>query len=439
MKRAAIIGTGHRAQMYTKALGARPHYDVALLADPSPTRIAHHNRVLAELGAPEAAACDPSDFAQALRTHRIDEVLVTTVDATHHTYINTALEAGCRVVTEKPMTTDAEKCRSILETVERTGGELSVGFNYRYNPAHEKVWQLLHDGAIGEIRSVHFEWLLDVRHGADYFRRWHREKQHSGGLLVHKSGHHFDLVNWWLGAAPSRVYAEGGLVFYGRDNGERTGLRRDYVRAHGSSEATDDPYAIHLADDPHLKSLYVDAEASGDSDYVRDRNVFGDAIDVEDDLSVLVRYDSGATMTYHLTAYSPWEGYRVMFNGTAGRLELEVEENTWQPPKVAAGGEGASHGGVVMDRPGRTSILLRPLWEAPREIPYEWSAGSHGGGDLRMLKELFGPLGDGSDEGAAPAAGKGATARDGALALAVGVAGNSSLATGLPVETSQLW
>lgn len=56
-----------------------------------------------------------------------------------------------------------------------------------------------------------------------------------------------------------------------------------------------------------------------------------------------------------------------------------------------------------------------------------------------MLKELFGPLGDGSDEGAAPAAGKGATARDGALALAVGVAGNSSLATGLPVETSQLW
>ncbi|MFZ3557662.1 Gfo/Idh/MocA family protein [Streptomyces sp. BH055] len=436
MKRAAIIGTGHRAQMYTRALAARPHYDVALLSDPSPTRIAHHNRLLGSLGGKEAATCDPSDFAAALREHRIDEVVVTTVDATHHTYINTALEAGCRVVTEKPMTTDAEKCRSILDTVERTGGELSVGFNYRYNPAHEKVWQLLHDGAIGEIRSVHFEWLLDVRHGADYFRRWHREKQHSGGLLVHKSGHHFDLVNWWLGAAPSRVYAEGGLVFYGRDNGERTGLRRDYVRAHGSDAAADDPYAIHLADDPNLKSLYVDAEAAGDG-YVRDRNVFGDAIDVEDDLSVLVRYDSGATMTYHLTAYSPWEGYRVMFNGTGGRLELEVEENTWQPP--ASGGSAASHGGVVMDRPGRTSILLRPLWAPPREIPYEWSAGSHGGGDLRMLKELFGPLGDGSDDGAVPAAGKGATAVDGALALAVGVAGNESLVSGLPVETGHLW
>ncbi|MFD8571272.1 Gfo/Idh/MocA family oxidoreductase [Streptomyces sp. NPDC059639] len=436
-KRAAIIGTGHRAQMYTKALGARAHYDIALLADPSPGRIAHHNRLLASLGKPRATACAADDFAQALRRHRIDEVVVTTVDATHHTYINTALEAGCRVVTEKPLTTDAEKCRSILDTVERTGGELSVGFNYRYNPAHEKVWQLLHDGAIGEIRSVHFEWLLDVRHGADYFRRWHREKRHSGGLLVHKSGHHFDLVNWWLGAAPARVHAEGGLVFYGRDNGTRTGLRRDYVRAHGSPESATDPYAIRLADDPDLTSLYLDAEAAGDP-YIRDRNVFGDGIDVEDDLALLVRYDSGATMSYHLTAYSPWEGYRVMFNGTAGRLELEVEENTWQAPRVASGGGGA-HGGVVMDRPGRTSILLRPLWEAPRSVSYESAAGAHGGGDLRMLKELFGAVGDGSDAGVAPAAGKGATARDGALALAVGVAGNRSLVTGLPVETAQLW
>ncbi|MYW65893.1 Gfo/Idh/MocA family oxidoreductase [Streptomyces sp. SID8379] len=437
-RRAAIIGTGHRAQMYTKALAARAHYDVSLLSDTSPTRMAHHSALLTSLGSPEAATCAPAGFAEALRAHRIDEVVVTTVDATHHTYITTALEAGCRVVTEKPMTTDAAKCASILGTLDRTGGDLSVTFNYRYNPAHEKVWQLLHDGAIGEIRSVHFEWLLDVRHGADYFRRWHREKRHSGGLLVHKSGHHFDLVNWWLGASPSRVHAEGGLVFYGRDNGERTGLRRDYVRAHGSPEAATDPYAIDLTADPNLDSLYVRAEAAGDSDYVRDRNVFGDAIDIEDDLALLVRYDTGATMTYHLTAYSPWEGYRVMFNGTGGRLELEVEENTWQPPRTPSGA-GAEHGGVVMANPGRTTILHRPLWEAPREVTYEKAAGSHGGGDLRMLKELFGPLGDGSDAGAAPAAGKGATARDGALALAVGVAGNESLATGRPVETAGLW
>ncbi|MGX1668814.1 Gfo/Idh/MocA family protein [Streptomyces sp. NPDC055400] len=437
-RRTAIVGTGHRAQMYTRALGARPHYDVVALADPSPTRIAHHNRLLTGLGRPQATATAPDDFADLLHRERIDDVVVTTVDATHHCYIVTALEAGCRVVTEKPLTTDAAKCRAILGAVECTGGDLSVTFNYRYNPAHEKVWQLLAGGAIGEVRSVHFEWLLDVRHGADYFRRWHREKRHSGGLLVHKSGHHFDLVNWWLNAAPSRVMAEGGLVFYGRGNGETTGLRRDYERAHGAAAATADPFAIHLAQDPALATLYLDAEAAGDS-YVRDRNVFGDGIDIEDDLAVLVRYDTGATMTYHLTAYAPWEGYRVMFNGTGGRLELEVEENTWQAPRTAAATGKASHGGVVMANPGRTRILLRPLWQEPREVGFEVAPGSHGGGDLRMLKQLFGPLGDGSDEGAAPAAGKGATARDGALALAVGIAGNESLVTGHPVDVAGLF
>ena len=62
---------------------------------------------------------------------------------------------------------------------------------------------------------MHFEWLLDTAHGADYFRRWHRLKDVSGGLLVHKSTHHFDLVNWWLADVPTRVYASGGLKFYG--------------------------------------------------------------------------------------------------------------------------------------------------------------------------------------------------------------------------------
>ena len=66
--------------------------------------------------------------------------------------------------------------------------------------------------------------MLDTSHGADYFRRWHREKDKSGGLLVHKSTHHFDLVNWWLASSPKTVFAMGGLRFYGRENAEGRGV-----------------------------------------------------------------------------------------------------------------------------------------------------------------------------------------------------------------------
>ncbi len=178
---------------------------------------------------------------------------------------------------------------------------------------------------------MHFEWLLDVRHGADYFRRWHRDKANSGGLLVHKASHHFDLVNWWLGAAPGRgVRRRAGCSSTAR-TARRHGYARDYERAHGDPAAADDPFALHLADNPRLRELYLDAEA--DDGYQRDRNVFAPGVTIEDDMAVLVRYDTGATMTYHLTAYAPWEGYR------------DVQR---QP-----GPAGARGGGERLRQPGR--------------------------------------------------------------------------------------
>ena len=131
---------------------------------------------------------------------------------------------------------------------------------------------MLASGAIGNIGSVHFEWLLDVRHGADYFRRWHRDKANAGGLMVHKATHHFDLVNWWLDAEPVTVFADGELLFYGDVNGEeaRTGPR---LRARRSSAAAaDDPFAIELAATPRLRELYLEAEH--EDGYHRDQNVF---------------------------------------------------------------------------------------------------------------------------------------------------------------------
>ncbi|MEU6253759.1 Gfo/Idh/MocA family oxidoreductase [Streptomyces sp. NPDC047043] len=434
--RAAIVGTGHRAQTFTRGLAARPGHRVAALCDPNPTRMAFHNRLLTAAGEPAATTWEPDGFAELLAKEDIDEVVVTTVDAAHDRYIVPALQAGCRVVTEKPMTVDAARCARILDTVRATGNSLTVAFNYRFNPVHERVRALLADGAIGEILSVHFEWVLDVRHGADYFRRWHREKINSGGLMVHKSSHHFDLVNWWLADEPHEVFGYGRLGFYGRAAGERHGLRRDYDRAHGAEPAADDPFALDLAANDTLRALYLDAEQ--DDGYLRDRNVFGGPVTIEDDMAVLVRYSRGATMTYHLTAYSPWEGYRVMFNGSAGRLELEVEESRWaQPQTRIASDSGAVHGDTAAEHAGGARLALRTLWRPPVEVPLDVAHEAHGGGDPRMLDALFGPVDSGTaDTGGADQGGAAhptATERDGALALAVGLAANRCFDTGRPV------
>ncbi|MEV4620179.1 Gfo/Idh/MocA family oxidoreductase [Asanoa sp. NPDC049573] len=431
MRRYALVGAGARAGMFLRAL-AVDHADravVVALADTNQTRMAAHNRWLAELGAGPVPAYAAADFSAMLAAERVDEVLVTSVDRTHADYIVAALHAGCDVVTEKPMTVDVEGCRRILSAVSETGRRVRVAFNYRYNPLHEALRALLASGEIGEIGSVHFEWLLDVRHGADYFRRWHRDAANSGGLLVHKSGHHFDLVNWWLGATPETVFAFGRRFFYG-PSGARHGYARAYDRGHGSPEAKGDPFALHLADNPRLRALYLDAE--DEDGYLRDQNVFARGVTIDDDLAVLVRYSSGATMSYHLTAYAPWEGYRVMVNGSRGRAELEVVESDHVSPAGAGEVKGAAvHGEVAAAEQGHARLTVHPYWAPPREVPVPgYARGGHGGADRRMTAVLFGGTIDPME--------RSATARDGALALLTGLAANRSMATGAPVAATDL-
>jgi len=415
MRRYAVVGTGHRAELYTRGI-TLAHPDVAelvALADTNPLRMAAHNARLIESGARPVPAYRVEDFVAMLDKERVDVVIVTTVDRYHDEYVVAALDAGRDVLTEKPMTIDGARCRRILDAVERTGRRVGVTFNYRYNPVHEAVKRAIRE--IGTVGSVHFEWLLDVQHGADYFRRWHRDKANSGGLLVHKASHHFDLVNWWLADTPSRVHAFGTLFFYGDEAGHRHGYARSYERAHGSPEAADDPFALSLVDDPRLAPLYLDAEQA--DGYHRDQNVFGPGVTIEDDMAVLVRYAGGATMTYHLTAYSPWEGYRVMFNGSRGRLELEVVEND----RVGPGSEASAR------------LTVRPFWAPPRDISLGPAVREgHGGADDRMLAQLL-------DPGAPPdELGRHATEQDGARALLIGLAANESIATGQPVDITRV-
>jgi predicted dehydrogenase len=433
--RYALVGTGYRAQLYVRSIAGphAEHAELVALIDPNGTRLAAHQRLLTGAGAAPAALHDPAEFTAALDKHQVDKVIVTSMDRTHDDYIVAALKAGRGVITEKPMTVDAARCQRILDTVRDTGGDVTVTFNYRYNPVHEKVRELIAAGEVGEVGSVHFEWLLDLRHGADYFRRWHRERGNSGGLLVHKSSHHFDLVNWWIGATPEAVHAFGRLFFYGPEAGARHGYARDYGRAHGSPAARDDPFAVRLADNPQLRELYLDAEH--EDGYHRDQNVFAPGVTIEDDMTAVVRYSTGATMSYHLHAYSPWEGYRLMVNGSKGRLELEVVENDHVDPPAGRAGKGAAlHGDQAPVERGSVRLTVHPFWAPAREIPLEHSRGGHGGADARMTARLFDPAVAATPD----PLGRGATATDGALALLTGLAANRSIRTGQATRVADL-
>ena len=313
----------------------------------------------------------------------------------------------------------------IDEAIKRSGKSLRVTFNYRYAPAYARFRQLIRDGAVGAPLAVDFSWVLDTSHGADYFRRWHREKQHSGGLLVHKATHHFDLVNWWIDSYPRQVFALGDLLFYGKANAEARGEQYPYARYTGEDAARDDPFALRLDEKEAYAGLYLAAEA--ETGYIRDQNVFGEPITAEDTMTVTARYANGVLLSYCLVAYAPWEGLRVAVTGTKGRLEMDVTETVahLKPDSAAA---AASKGAFK-----QTAIRVFPMFGEAYEVEAPAAAGGHGGADPLMLADLFSP------RPPADPLKRAASYRDGAASILLGIAANLSIESGALVDVGELF
>lgn len=443
-RRYAVYGTGHRARMYVHALLDTYASEAVPVAwcDTNEARMRHYDTLVAPAGH-RPGHYHPDDLERMLAEEKVDVLVVCSPDRTHAQAVCTALRAGVDVVCEKPLTVDEDGLRAIRSAVEASDARLTVTFNYRYAPRNSALRQVIADGTVGRVLSVHFEWLLDTVHGADYFRRWHRDKTVSGGLAVHKATHHFDLVNWWLDDVPETVFALGALRFYGEEGAGRPPGERP---ARGRDAAPEDPFGFDMATDPHLRALYLDAE---DRDgYVRDRDVFDAGITAEDTLNVLVGYRSGTSMSYALTAHSPWEGYRVCVNGSQGRAELEVVERAHvtagdtartlhskhapaRPavdPSATPSSPGAATAAV---RANGSRLVVQRHWEEAREIEIEEGEGGHGGGDALLLNDVF--VGSGDDPQR-----RRAGYPDGLRSVAVGIAVNRSLETHGPVRLADL-
>ncbi|MFH2069003.1 MAG: Gfo/Idh/MocA family oxidoreductase [Candidatus Omnitrophota bacterium] len=349
-----------------------------------------------------------TDFDAMLKKTRPDVSIVTTVDRFHHLYIIKSLEAGLDAIVEKPMAIDAKKCNAILESEKKTGKKVTVTFNYRFTPYTTRIKELLKKEIVGNILNVNFEWMLDTSHGADYFRRWHRKMENSGGLLVHKATHHFDLLNWWLEEEPEQVMAFGSRRFYGptrKERGERCLTCRYKKTCEFYLDITRSTVGVPL------KEFYLETESA--DGYYRDRCVFAEEIDIYDTMSVNVQYSGGAFLSYSLTAHSPYEGWKASINGTKGRLEI-----------------AEYHSGMKVAEPALYINLYNRKGEK-MEYTIPKATGGHGGGDERLQDMLFrGGIPDPLNHQAGSYAG--------ATSILTGIAANKSIKDGKAIRIKDL-
>ena len=365
-----------------------------------------------------------TNFEQMIRENRPDLLIVTTKDSTHHEFIIKGLDMGCDVLTEKPLTIDEDKCQAILDAERRSHKNLIVGFNYRWSPYMTKIKELLANNAIGQVTSVDFHWYLNTYHGASYFRRWHGHREYGGTLWVHKATHHFDLMNWWLDSDPAEVFAYGDLEHYGSNGPFRGKNCRD------CAHTKDCAFYWDITKDQHMMNLYVNNEQH--DGYIRDNCLYRDEINIYDKMSAQIKYANNVLVNYSLTTYSPFEGWRIAFNGTEGRLEAWQDIPYYEKMEV----DQAEMHQLEMDQSGGAMeykpLILHKLWDKHEPIMVGYERAGHGGGDQRLQDKIF--RNPNQPDPLQHAAGS----RDGAMSILIGVAARKSIESGRPIRIAEL-
>ncbi|KHF40223.1 Gfo/Idh/MocA family protein [Halalkalibacter okhensis] len=377
MNRIVVCGLSNRAmQMFIKPILTKysQENEIVGLLDLDEKRVELLYEMFPELAS--VPSYRPEQFPEMIAQTEATTVIVTSRDDTHVDYILQGLKFDLDIICEKPMVITSHDARRVMEAEKTSQGKVTVAFNYRYNPFHRKIKELILEGKIGKVTSIDLNWYIDTYHGASYFKRWNRMRKHSGGLSVHKSTHHFDLVNWWIDQKPVEVFAYGDLHYYGK-NGEENpsqidnrycGTCKEKLICNYYNRWNNRTNSVKVKDN-HIKAGVEEKYTN----YRPDACIFDHEIEIEDTYVATVKYDQGALLSYSINFSLPYEGYRLAVNGTKGRIETqEFHELSRIPFPV----------------PEQT-IDYFPLFGSKESIHVVQNEGGHGGGDPLIQEDLF--------------------------------------------------
>ena len=389
--RVGIIGIGDRGVGFVRNFSEYPDLaEVTGVLDPNRPRaeaMARHHSF------PEVPLYEQwEDF---LAGGKYDLLVATTPDDTHPEVISRCLDAGFHTFADKPLANTPDGLVQIMDAYDRSDCMLLMGFNLRYHNLSRKMKEIAQRGELGAIKVATCN---HPEHGIRYFRRWHKYRAKSGGLVIHKGCHQLDILNWVIGSYPVEVYAQGDLAVFKGD--------KKVEGCHVCDELETCPYARRLdySTAQKLHDMYI-APAALDG-YNRNYCPISDDADVPDFYLVTIRYANGAHATYT----------EVHF---AGKSRAE-----W-----AFFGDKAE---MSVSRVGGSTAIERIEHLSGEKAAYEVPAakGGHGGADPVMTLEMIASVLKGESHMPPPEAG--------VRSSIIGIAAMRSIDENRPVRIEEL-
>jgi predicted dehydrogenase len=280
----AVIGPGSRGQEMIRYILRVPGVRVTALCDVYDARFAQ-SREITKAETPAFA-----DYRRMLEARDIDVVLVATPLSFHADHMVASLQSGRHVYGEKSLGFTVDHCDRILAAASASGKLFQVGHQYRYAPWIQEAISRVHAGEIGQVTHIHGYW-----HRNHSWRRpvpepklerlinWRMYREFSGGLMAELGSHQIDISNWIFGAPPESVVGSGGIDYY------------------------------------------------------------KDGRETNDNVQAVFRYPNGGTFVFSSITTNAMVGNNLMVYGTAGSLEITIEDATifYEPtrPKGPLSGE----------------------------------------------------------------------------------------------------
>lgn len=370
--KAILIGAGIRGKTYVD-FGKREHDDrfsLVAVAEPDAGR---REAVRREHGLAEAD-CFTDWRALLTGEKRADVAIIATQDRQHFEPAMKALEMGYHLLLEKPMSVTPEECVKIAALAEQKGLQVLVCHVLRFTPFFRRLKQLIDDGAVGEVVNiVHVEAVGDRHYSHSYARgNWNRLEK-SSPMILAKSCHDLDILQWLVGKKCTRVQSFGSLRHFTRDNCPEGAPHRCIEGCPHAATCPYDAVRIYLKDKTYVRHATGNFDPS-DEDILRALResdygvcVYQSDNDVVDHQTVNLEFEDGVLASFTMSAFN--EGGRfIRVMGTRGELTAYMN------------GETVRH----------FDFLSRTVREVPilnAELD-ETIFGGHGGGDRGIISAL---------------------------------------------------
>ena len=367
-----LIGAGNRGGVYTDVMSDLPEqFQVVAVAEPRDSR---RERIQQKHNLPDNMCF--TDYKPLLALGKIADIaLIATMDRDHFEPAMMAIDLGYDLMLEKPITPTPEECIALTENAKKHGVRVVICTVLRYTPLFIKLKEIIDSGRIGRVMSINHEECVEFVHQSHSFVRgnWGNSER-SSVMLLQKSCHDIDILQWLLGKKCKKVQSFGSLSYFTAENAPEGAPERCIEGCPVGDTCIYNSVKLYLESDSNwFRSAATKLVKSTDEDVKKSllesnygKCVFHCDNDVVDHQTVNMLFEDDVTVTFTMNAFNTGGRY-INIYGTKGEIRAALKG----------------------DAPIRVYDIVSKETEEIPSSGTDGVLGGHGGGDAGIVRTLY--------------------------------------------------